>query len=164
MKLSEIHHLAVGVADLERSLEFYEGVLGLRCTLRMPVGGADAEQLLGLAPGTTGRSAYVQGPRRIGQLELIEWAPRRPREATRGGETGPFLIAFELLEGELEECRQRLEQRGIEFVGPQVSIVENYGPIEAIVTTDPDGTMVELLRLPSDEEVRAFRASGGEGR
>lgn len=158
MKLSEVHHIAIGVSDLDRSLSFYVGVLGLRKTLSMPVGGADTERALGLAAGTTGRSAYVQGPSRVGQIELIEWSPRLPGTPPEAGRPGPFLLAFELQEGELEEARERLEAAGIAYEGPIVTEVVNYGPIGLLVTRDPDGTMIELLRLPTDEEIREFRA------
>jgi lactoylglutathione lyase len=161
LKLSEIHHLAIGVADLEASLRFYEEILGLRRTLQMPVGGAVTEEVLGLAPGTTGRSAYVQGPTRVGQIELIEWSTERRHPVADAGQTGPFLIAFELLEGEMEEVRERLDAASIPYRGPVPTEVANYGPITMFITWDPDGTMIELLTLPSDDEVREFRARGG---
>lgn len=45
MAFSEIHHVAIGVGDLERSLAFYSGMLGFRKTLDMELSGADFERL-----------------------------------------------------------------------------------------------------------------------
>lgn len=164
MRFGEIHHIAVSVRDLDASLHFYCDLLGLRQTLTMNVGGANTERGLRLRPGMTGRAAYVQGPRRIGQLELIEWAPAldTPPPPRRPGEPGVFLIAFELAEGELSEVHRRLLADGVEcYTEPRQSLVQNYGTIEVMVCEDPDGTMIELLRLPTLEESRRYRAELG---
>jgi lactoylglutathione lyase len=166
MKFGEVHHVAISVRDLDASIAFYEGLLGLRKTLSMNVGGPGTERDLGLRPGMTGRSAYIQGPRRIGQLELIEWSTPMEEGATppRPGQPGVFLIAFELTEGELSDVHARLLAAGVPCnAEPRSSLVENYGTIEVLVCEDPDGTMVELLRLPTVEEARAYRASLGLG-
>jgi hypothetical protein len=42
-------------------------------------------------------------------------------------------------------------------------ILPNYGPIDAFIAEDPDGNLIELVRLPSDDEVREFRRPGGTG-
>jgi lactoylglutathione lyase len=166
MKVSELHHIAISVSDLDRSLHFYTRLLGLRQTLTMPVGGPATEAGLRLRPGTTGRSAYVQGPTRVGQLELIEWHDhgRGPTTPRRPGAPGPFLLAFELLEGDMRSAHERLLGAGVEcWTEPRRSLVENYGTIEMLVCEDPDGLMIELLRLPSDEEVRRYRNAAGIG-
>lgn len=164
MKFGEVHHIALSVSDLDASLDFYVGLLGLRKTLTMNVGGANTERGLRLRPGMTGRAAYVQGPQRIGQLELIEWSVQADPETQprRPGEPGAFLIAFELTEGEMAEVHDRLLAANVEcYTEPRRSLVENYGYIEVMVCEDPDGTMIELLRLPTVEESRAYRASLG---
>jgi lactoylglutathione lyase len=164
MKFGEVHHIALSVRDLDASIAFYEGLLGLRKTLTMNVGGGDTQRGLRLRPGMRGRAAYVQGPTRIGQLELIQWdtpldadaTPRRPWEA------GVFLIAFELDEGELTEVHERLLAASVEcYTEPRRSLVENFGHIDVMVCEDPDGNMIELLRLPKPDEIRAYRESLG---
>lgn len=50
MKFGEIHHIAVSVRDLDASIAFYEGLLGLRKTLTMNVGGEGTERDLRLRP------------------------------------------------------------------------------------------------------------------
>jgi lactoylglutathione lyase len=162
-----VHHLALNVANLERSLEFYAGALGMRATLRMEIGGEPFERLLRLAPGTVGRVAYVQGPQRLGQIELIEWTPPAPGEASSGATSfttrGLRLPSFSVQEP-LAEWHARLVQAGVTCWSEPVRLVlPNYGPIDAFIAEDPDGNLIELVRLPSDEEVREFRRGGGGG-
>ena len=40
---------------------------------------------------------------------------------------------------------------------PVVSILDGYGKIMAFVTEDRDGNMIEVVCLPSDEEISIFR-------
>jgi len=159
-----IHHVALPVADLERALGFYTETLGLRATLRMRIGGAPFERLLRLPPGTTGEVAFVQGPERIGQIELIEWSlpggARPPEPAPQGRAATSPLLSFSVAEP-LSEWHARLTAAGARCWSLPVDVtLPGYGPIQAFLAEDPDGHLVELIALPSDEQVRAFRDRG----
>jgi catechol 2,3-dioxygenase-like lactoylglutathione lyase family enzyme len=161
--VGEVHHVVMNVADLDRSLAFYTGPLGLRPTLTMDIAGAPFERLLKLPPGTTGRVAYVQGRTRVGQIELIEWTAD---QAVSGGAPftalGPRMLSFVVAEGTLAEMQARLAAHGAVCWSEPVSLeLPTYGTIEAFVAEDPDGNLIELLKLPSDEEVRSLRRSEG---
>ena len=156
-----VHHVAPPVADLERALGFYTETLGLRATLRMRIGGAPFERLLRLPPGTTGEVAFVQGPERIGQIELIEWSPPGAAgaddRAPQGRVTTRPLLSFSVAEP-LSEWHARLTAAGARCWSEPVEVtLPGYGPIEAFLAEDPDGHLLELVALPSDEQVRAFR-------
>jgi catechol-2,3-dioxygenase len=49
--ISEIHHVAIAVSDMERSVAFYRDILGFRKTLDMPLNSPCLERLLRLRPG-----------------------------------------------------------------------------------------------------------------
>jgi len=160
-----VHHIAVNVFDLERSLRFYSGVLGLRTTLRMELAGEQFERLLRLAPGTTGRVAYVQGHERVGQIELIEWSPppvaaptpSPPPPGPGFAVPGLRLLSFSVSEP-LGFWRERFTDHDVRcWSEPVALLLPNYGEIDAMVAEDPDGNLIEVVRLPSDEEVHAFR-------
>ncbi len=99
MPISPIHHVALTVADLDRSVAFYRDVLGMRKTLDMPLRGGHSERLLGLPAGTTARSVIMQQGKAItGEVELIAFEPRaeRPTGPKRPGDPGVFLLSFEV--------------------------------------------------------------------
>jgi lactoylglutathione lyase len=157
-----VHHIALAVADLERALRFYTETLGLRPTLRMQIAGANFERLLRFPPGTTGEVAFVQGPPRVGQIELIQWSrpdgTRGPAATRPAGDGTSPLLSFSVTEP-LSEWHARLTAAGAPCWSEPIELeLPDYGPIEAFIAEDPDGHTVELVRLPSDEQVRAFRA------
>ena len=155
-----VHHIALAVADLERALRFYTETLGLRATLRMQIAGASFERLLRFPPGTTGQVAFVQGPPRVGQIELIQWSrPDGAPAATRPAADGSSpLLSFSVTEP-LSEWHARLTAAGAPCWSEPIELeLPGYGLIEAFIAEDPDGHVVELVRLPSDEQVQAFRA------
>lgn len=163
MPVSEVHHVAMTVSDLERSATFYEQGLGYRRTLRAEVKGEDIERSLELPPGTVGQVQYLQGPSQIGQLELIEWSTGEGRPPERDHAIyGPFLLSFQVPKPELREVLDRLVALGgTPLSEPLRSELQNYGPIDAVALRDPDGVLLELVALPTRDEILAFRAAGG---
>ncbi len=160
MSVSEIHHAAITVTDLERSAAFYQQVLGFRRTLEMPIVDPDTIRIMGLRHGATGQSLYLQGPSRIGQLELIQWteAPEEHRPASRPPSPGVFLLSFETTAEEIDRIYAGLKGSDAPVLcAPKRSILENYGEITVCIVEDPDGLMVELVALPTREQIMAFR-------
>lgn len=165
MPVSEVHHVAVTVSDLDRASDFYEKGLGYRKTLRTDVGGPGIEGPLGLPKGTTGKVQYLQGPSQIGQLELIEWDGVKERTATAGHrELGTFLLSFQVPVEEMDELHDRLASLGAECLGrPQKVLLENYGYLTAFAARDLDGILLEFVALPTRDEIRAFRGVESSG-
>ena|SRR6056297_385005 len=165
MAISEIHHVAMAVRDLDRSVNWYLTSLGYRATLRMSVGDPTLWRMLGLSDGTRGRSVFVQGPTRLGQIELIQWdngLGERP-EGPGALRPGPFLIAVETTKPELDSAFARVLELGEPIMTePADAELENYGIIRSFVACDPDGTLVEFVALPSKDEIDAYRAEQRE--
>lgn len=163
MPVSEVHHVAMTVSDLEKAATFYEKALGYKRTLRTDVGGPGVESALGLPEGTTGKVQYMQGPSRIGQLELIEWNGVTRRSETAGHlELGTFLLSFEVPREELDEVYNRVIEYGGECLAPTNKVMlENYGFIHAFAARDTDGNLLEFVSLPTREEILALRAESG---
>lgn len=60
---------------------------------------------------------------------------------------------------------QRLLKKGIAcYAEPQVLELPGYGATRAVVFEDPDGQMIELIQLPSVDEIRRVRAASQTGR
>ena len=158
--IGPIHHATLSVADLDRSIAFYRDVLGFRQTVTGEFGDAEHEIYLRLPPGTTGKVAVMQsGSHSMGAVELVQWDPPRPATLPkRPGDPGVCLLAFEVTDEDLAEVHDRLVAQGVEcWSEPMPMNIEGYGDICAIVFEDPDGVMIELLKLPSLEEARRVR-------
>jgi len=164
MPVSEIHHVAMIVSDLERSAAFYEQGLGWRRTLSASVDGDDFERSLGLPPGSSAKVQYLQGPTQIGQLELIQWdQPHDGQQRTTPYQLGPLLLSFQVPVEEIQELYERFQALDAECIAEPLRVrLENYGYITAFAIRDPDGIMSEFVALPSREEILAFRAGEGE--
>jgi catechol 2,3-dioxygenase-like lactoylglutathione lyase family enzyme len=151
----------VSVRDLERSLRFYVDGLGMRKTLEKPLSD-NVWRVLRLPPGTTGRSAFVQGPTAVGQIELVQWDLPVPEDSRpkRAGDPGIGVLSFPVDGGAIRALYERLLAMGYECYGePFTNIIKRYGPVTLFVCEDPDGNQVELISLPTPDEVRAFRAA-----
>lgn len=117
--ISSLHHVSLIVADTDRSLEFYCGILGLERVER---------------PALDFPGAWLQvGEQQIHLLELSNPDPtdERPRHGGRDRHT-----AFSVQD--LNRIRQRLDEAGIEYN------MSRSGR-EALFCRDPDTNAIELI-------------------
>jgi lactoylglutathione lyase len=142
--IETIHHVALAVGDLERSVVFYVSQLGCRLVVRrrLEAGGYFARALG--APAAAANIAVV----RLGSatLELVQWDP--PVTPVTGGAHLCLLVAQ--VGNELE----RLATYGIRPLAPAQRIEEgpNVGGRIAWIQ-DPDGHRIELLELTPERRV-----------
>jgi catechol 2,3-dioxygenase-like lactoylglutathione lyase family enzyme len=134
-----VHHAAISVRDLDRSIEFYCGLLGMQALHRADFAGSAMERITQL-PGTRGRAAML----RVGaqHLELFEFAVPQPRARVERRAVCEFGISHFCLEvADIETEYERLKAAGVEFhCAPQP-----FGPSKATYARDPDGNVFELL-------------------
>lgn len=117
-----IGHVHLKVADLERSLKFYCGVLGFELTQRMGDG-----------------AAFVSAGGYHHHIGLNTWqsrnGPRPPRNAT-----GLFHVAILYpTRAALADALRRLIDAGVQLDG-----ASDHGVSEALYLEDPDGNGLEL--------------------
>lgn len=161
--LPPLHHVVLSVSDFERSLAFYTEVLGYHKSMEAPVEGERYERYLRTAPGTTGRMAMLQSDERtMGMIEIIQWNPpvASPSPPKRPGDPGACMLALELKEEQkLEDFQARLEELGIPLWSPPTPVeLVGYPVFYTLLIEDPDGLLIEVIKLPTAAEVKAFRA------
>jgi len=134
----DIGHVHLKVADLDRSLEFYCGVLGFELQQRI---GDDA--------------AFVSAGGYHHHIGLNTWhskgAPAPPARST-----GLFHLAIRYPDrATLADALRRLERAGIGLEG-----ASDHGVSEALYLRDPDGNGIELYRDRPREEWPRLPQSG----
>ncbi len=143
-----VNHVNIVVSDMERSLAFYVGLLGLRATFEIELEGAWIEQVTGLA-GVGARCVFCQPPGGGARFELLEY--RHPEGGSRRAadsvpNTGGLRhVAFEVDDVAAEY--ERLTAAGVRFVSPPVTVP--FGVAGAVrkrlcYALDPDGVLVEF--------------------
>jgi catechol 2,3-dioxygenase-like lactoylglutathione lyase family enzyme len=142
--ITGVHHFALTVSDLERSLAFYRD-LGFDLVSDREVEGGYVEEITGIE-GAHIRLAHLTGYGH--NLELLEY--RQPRGAVRAGhlqDVGSAHIC--LLTDDIDADVTQLRSRGITFrsSGP---VTTTSGPNKGgrgIYATDPDGNALEIVQL-----------------
>lgn len=147
MRVQMLTHIGICVADLARARSFYTGVLGFEEVGGLRTSGEAVDALLGLT-GVDLEAIYLE---RDGvRLELLHYrspghrgdAGPRPMNqlgfthlSLRVADLDATCAAIEAAGGRtLRETRQQYPERGSRFV----------------MTTDPDGTRIELIEAPGD--------------
>jgi catechol 2,3-dioxygenase-like lactoylglutathione lyase family enzyme len=144
MPVTRLNHAVLFVADLARSLAFYEGVLHFRrIAAEMPVPGA----AFLLAPGST-------NDHDLGLFEIGSSAG--PSQAGRAT-VGLYHLAWEVdTLGELDRLRDVLDEAGA------LAGATDHGTTKSLYARDPDGLELELAWIvPShaiDEAALAGRS------
>jgi catechol 2,3-dioxygenase-like lactoylglutathione lyase family enzyme len=143
-----LHHTAIVVSDLDRSLAFYETFFGGRLeTILRDIEDPNIAQLheLGDARFTL---AFVRfGPTR---LELFQF--ERPDDGQylpdRANDFGVRHICFEV--PDVNSAYERMTAQGVRFTRPPYMVRDGdaSGTVLAFCV-DPDGTRVELLEHPA---------------
>jgi catechol 2,3-dioxygenase len=125
-----IGHVHLKVADLDRALGFYQGVLGFELTQRY---GRDA--------------AFVSAGGYHHHIGLNVWESRGGSPPPRGA-TGLYHLAILYpTRAALADALRRVVDAGIRLEG-----ASDHGVSEALYLRDPDGNGVELYRDRPEEE------------
>ncbi|ATW02319.1 VOC family protein [Sphingopyxis sp. BSNA05] len=134
-----VHHIAIGVPDIEAGLAFYRDVIGFELDWRsdIPSDNDKAGAAVGL-PGFEARMAMLKGPNI--SLELWQYSRPEPRDRrSNPADLGYPHMALAVEDIEAEHAR--LSEAGMTFVGPPV----DFGQQKAIYGRDPFGNVIELL-------------------
>jgi catechol 2,3-dioxygenase-like lactoylglutathione lyase family enzyme len=149
--LADVLHFSFTVSDIERSVAWYTGVLGLELVHRQRQDNEYTPLLVGI-PGAVLEVAQlklptVAPPYSTHMLELIQYvAPEGTRPDLPTNNVGVAHLA--LLVTDIHERHQRMAALGVSFRNPPVEITAgaNKGGW-ACYLHDPDGITLELLQF-----------------
>ena len=138
------------VADIDKSVAFYRGLLGLPPTAAAPrtfAADPELQQLYNL-PGGRESASVVRIPGSTLSLEFVEWrdvdrAPVQPRVQDPGA------TVLMLTVRDLWKATAWLVEHGALMAGPSgapVSIDDARGKRRAVLLRDPDGFFIELAQ------------------
>ncbi|HEX8521680.1 MAG TPA: VOC family protein [Tepidisphaeraceae bacterium] len=147
--LSRIDHVNLVVTDLDRMIDFYTILLGLKVTKRVTISGDWVAATVGLAE-VHADVVYLElpeGPR----IELIRYnAPALQRPADIDRPNAPGLRHFAFAVSDIDGIVSRLRERGVKFFSdiqsvPTTQVTYAGGVRKRIVYfQDPEGNLLEL--------------------
>jgi catechol 2,3-dioxygenase-like lactoylglutathione lyase family enzyme len=147
-----VHHIGLTVLDLERSIAFYEAVLGATVRERSENSGGEVALVTGLA-GARIIAADLDLPGG-GQLELVQYvAPLAGRLEQQRHQPGHTHIGF--LVDDADAAYDRLVARGAVPTSRPVRIVEPgsaWDGVRVLYVCDPDGRTIECVEMRARSE------------
>lgn len=139
-------HFSFTVSNLERSIDFYCGILGLELIATVDRTGNDIAQIVAY-PDAHLKNGYIKLSRTGDlQLELIEYvSPQGQPVDTATCNPGIAHICFAV--DDIHSTYTRLREAGVRFKSEPVPITsgQNRGAF-AVYFFDPDGITLELLQ------------------
>jgi catechol 2,3-dioxygenase-like lactoylglutathione lyase family enzyme len=139
-------HTGITVSNLERSLEFWQNVLGFEFSHRAHQTSEMASEITGVA-GAEIKLAVVKAPggHKIELLEYLAPPDRKQRVDLRPCDVGSVHIA--LIIDNLEDILQRIATSGWKAAGkPQTLKTGPNAGKRVVYIRDPDGTTIEFMQ------------------
>jgi catechol 2,3-dioxygenase-like lactoylglutathione lyase family enzyme len=144
--LKSFFHTGFIIKDLERAVDFYTNVLGLRVAMRMERQGAFIDQVLGFN-GTHIKGAFVD----LGeghQLELIQYLnPASGPGGINRNDLGASHLAFYV--ENIDQFYAEKSQQGLRPINPPAENYDENGRLfrKVMYAQDPDGNWLEFVEL-----------------
>lgn len=161
--VAAVESVGMTVADMERSVGFYTGVLGFEKTTDVEVADAAVERLQGVFPLRLRVVRLSLGDER---LELTEYlAPKgRPIAADARSQDASFQHVA-IIVSDMDRAYARLRSHRVAHVSPGPQRLPDWNPaaggIVAFYFKDPDGHPLEILQFPPDKGDAKWRRRDG---
>ncbi len=145
MKVEWMNHTGFVVSDMERALEFYRDVLGLREQRNMVLEGDLVTQLTGFENAKV-HVVYLGNDLRHA-VELVHFLRPSVTAWTRPPRNRVGTAHLGLIVDDVDACYKELSEQGMEFVNPPAlrpDAVYSWAR-KVCYVYDPDGNMLELI-------------------
>jgi lactoylglutathione lyase len=121
-----VTHVAYHVADIDRALAFYSGLLGMKEVMRIPLGEGLQEVILGFPDS---QAAGV----------ILMWHADKKDARSLGNGYSRLVLNV----SDVDAAIELLAKRGT----PVVTQPTRYGSLKFAMVKDPDGYVIELLQM-----------------
>jgi catechol 2,3-dioxygenase-like lactoylglutathione lyase family enzyme len=147
--------VVIGAKNLDASLNFYAGTLGLEVAETRTWHGPEFERYWHLPAGSRARVAFLgQGADPVGRIQLMEFdAPNRKLVRSADVRRASGLFNINIYASDMEKDYAKLKSQGFNFWSQPAR--NNFGPavgetLEAAFD-GPDGVVINLIQLLSDD-------------
>jgi catechol 2,3-dioxygenase-like lactoylglutathione lyase family enzyme len=140
---AQLHHVSIFVRDMERSLELFVDLLGMRRVTHLKgVKGRRLSRLLGIADFAADM-VFLKHPEQPVSLELVHQTGGEPQCPRSTGLNG---FGLSLLVNDLEGLHRRLMEKGWAPISQPLEMVDPGGePIKLFCFPTDEGLLVELI-------------------
>jgi catechol 2,3-dioxygenase-like lactoylglutathione lyase family enzyme len=157
---STVHHFGLTVADLDKSIAFYNAAFGLECVDRCVFSGAELSRVVDV-PNATLEYAFMAGENVI--IELIEYKqPKGQPFALRNNDIGNPHIC--MVVDDIDATYERLLSLGSKFNAPPQTapMVPPFNGLKYTYCRDINGVTIELFQ-PGDGPLSLPRLLAARG-
>jgi catechol 2,3-dioxygenase-like lactoylglutathione lyase family enzyme len=153
--MKAIRHTGIVVSDMERSLEFYRDLLGLKVVEDYKESGEYINKILGLSGVKLWiiKLAANDGT----MIELLKYMshPQKAPDTLQVYDIGHSHIAFTVADVGKEYTR--LSYKGVKFNCPPLVSPDGYAKVA--FCHDPDGILIELVEVQIKNKLKTTRVS-----
>jgi catechol 2,3-dioxygenase-like lactoylglutathione lyase family enzyme/glycerol uptake facilitator-like aquaporin len=151
--VEEVGPVGLTVADLDRSVEFYTGVLGFEASGEVELAGEEVERLQGVF-GLRARVARL----RLGDetIELTDYLAPEGRPLPQDSRSHDrWFQHVAIIVADMPRAYRHLRAHDVRHASPGPQRLPDWNPhaggIEAFYFKDPDGHALEILAFPPDK-------------
>lgn len=147
VSVSVLDHISVTVSDLDRSLAFYCGLLGMKEVERHLLEGETISKMAG-KPNVTMQVVRLMAPETPGiLLDLQQYiSPKGKMSEAKLGDVAHSHFCYGVTD--VWGAYRELAAKGIEFVSEPVTFDLGWAILDVVFMKDPDGFIIELVQSP----------------
>ena len=147
INIQRFRHVALVVRDLDRMVEFYTTVLGLKLKRTFEIESEEFRKGIGIKDAKA-KGAHLMVPDSNVEIELFQFNQSVNEETSVANMTGYRHIAF--IVDDLKHSFEILEENGIKFFSEPITVTEpeSVKGFQFVYFRDPEGNIIELNKLP----------------